>query len=160
MPSVAKKPQISLPLNEVQEVHPGDELKSKITFSPLIDIFFDPKEEQLVFLLDIPGAAKEDICIEVGDGLLSISGPRSKTELKEKYGSQLSLIAHERNTGFFCRSFQLPFNALEDTVVALLNGGRTNRHRLLWKVSEFSKAHIVVPACERAAVAQVFSKSK
>lgn len=123
IPSGPKKLQPALPANEVQEIPPPDDLKAKITFAPSIDLFFDPKEETVVLLMDLPGASKDDICIEVGDGVLSIGGPRSKSELKEKFGSQLRLIAHERPTGYYCRRFQLPSNALEDTMTAQFNAG-------------------------------------
>ncbi|KAL8270058.1 hypothetical protein Esti_006008 [Eimeria stiedai] len=123
IPSGPKKPQAALPANEMLEVTPPEEMKGKITFVPPIDMFFDPKEEVVVLLMDLPGASKDDICIEVGEGMLSICGPRSKSELKERFGSQLHLMAHERNTGYYCRRFQLPCNALEDTVAAQFTSG-------------------------------------
>ncbi|CDJ47328.1 small heat shock protein 20, putative [Eimeria brunetti] len=123
IPSGPKKPQLALPANEMQEISPPEEVKGKISFVPSIDLFFDPKEESVILLMDLPGASKDEICIEVGEGVLSIGGPRSKSELKEKFGSQLRLIAHERPTGYYCRRFQLPCNALEDTMAAQFSGG-------------------------------------
>lgn len=123
IPSDPKKPQVALPPNEMLEIMPPDDLKSKITFRPPIDMFFDPKETAIVLLMDLPGASKNDICIEVGEGVLSICGPRSKSELKERYGAKLHLMAHERETGYYCRRFQLPTNALEDTITAQLSSG-------------------------------------
>ena len=124
IPSGPKKMQAALPANEMQEISPPDDIKSKVSFIPSIDLFYDPKEENIVLLMDLPGASKDDIYIEVGDGLLSIGGPRSKSELKERFGSQLRLIAHERPTGYYCRRFQLPSNALEDTMAAQFNAGK------------------------------------
>lgn len=123
IPSGPKKLQVALPANEMQEIAPPDDLKAKITFCPPIDLFFDPKEEAIMLLMDLPGASKDDICIEVGEGLLSICGPRSKSELKERFGGQLQIMAHERQTGYYCRRFQLPSNALEDTMAAQFNAG-------------------------------------
>lgn len=123
IPSGPKKPQVALPPNEMQEITAPDDVKSKISFCPPIDMFFDPKEESIVLLMDLPGASKDDICIEVGEGFLSICGPRSKSELKERFGGQLQLMAHERQTGYYCRRFQLPNNALEDTMTAQFSDG-------------------------------------
>lgn len=124
IPSGPKKPQVALPANEMQEIAPPDDVKAKITFCPPIDLFFDPKEEAIMLLMDLPGASKDDICIEVGEGFLSICGPRSKNELKERFGGQLQIMAHERQTGYYCRRFQLPSNALEDTMAAQFNAGK------------------------------------
>ncbi|CDJ69086.1 small heat shock protein 20, putative [Eimeria necatrix] len=123
IPSSPKKPQAALPANEMQEVCAPEDLKEKVTFVPQMDLFFDPKEQQMVLLLDLPGAAKEDLALEVGQGYLCVSGPRPRGHLKERFGELLQLLAHERPTGFFCRRFQLPCNALEDTVNAQLNAG-------------------------------------
>ncbi|KAL8424822.1 hypothetical protein Efla_001627 [Eimeria flavescens] len=123
IPSGPKKPQVALPPNEMQEIPPPDDVKGKISFVPPIDMFFDPKEESIMLLMDLPGASKDEICIEVGEGLLSICGPRSKSELKERFGGQLQLMAHERQTGYYCRRFQLPNNALEETMSAQFNAG-------------------------------------
>ncbi|CDI78582.1 small heat shock protein 20, putative [Eimeria acervulina] len=150
IPSGPKKLQPALPANEVQEIPPPDDLKAKITFAPSIDLFFDPKEETVVLLMDLPGASKDDICIEVGDGVLSIGGPRSKSELKEKFGSQLRLIAHERPTGYYCRRFQLPSNALEDTMTAQFNAGVLEVKFKCIQHQEKRRIDIGAPAAEKA----------
>ncbi|OEH74057.1 heat shock 22 kDa protein, chloroplastic [Cyclospora cayetanensis] len=123
IPSKPGKLQPALPLNEIQEIAPPDDVKAKVTLVPPIDMFFDPKEQAIMLLMDLPGASKDDICIEIGEGLLSICGPRSKNELKERFGGQLHIMAHERQTGYYCRRFQLPSNANEDMISAQFNAG-------------------------------------
>ena len=53
----------------------------------------------------------------------TFSGNRPKINLKEVYGEQMKCLVAERNFGFFCRRFQLPPNAIDDTVSASMQDG-------------------------------------
>lgn len=123
IPSIASKPKTSIPANEIAELFPSIEGKGKVTTIPPLDAFFDTKAECLVILLDVPGFGKDDVSIEIGEGMLNIEGSKSGTELRDKYGEDIRILAHERSTGFFMRTFQLPSNAMEDSVEANLTKG-------------------------------------
>lgn len=54
---------------------------------------------------------------------LCCAGDRPKVDLKATYGDNMKCLVTERNFGFFCRRFQLPPNAIEDTVSASMENG-------------------------------------
>lgn len=54
--------------------------------------------------LDLPGIAKDEIKVEVEDGVLKVSGHRKSESEEEKDG----VIRSERSYGEFIRSFSLP----------------------------------------------------
>ena len=74
-------------------------------WSPEVDIIEDEKE--YLVKADLPEMKKEEIKVQVEDGVLSISGER-KTEKEEK-GKKFHRM--ERSYGRFERSFTLPDDA-------------------------------------------------
>ncbi|CDI83855.1 Hsp20/alpha crystallin domain-containing protein, putative [Eimeria acervulina] len=109
--------------NTVFEVACDAETAKKINLRPQVDVVFDAKANQLVFGFDLPGFKKDDISVETENRCLSVSGNRPKINLKEVYGEQMKCLVAERNFGFFCRRFQLPPNAIDDTVSASMQDG-------------------------------------
>lgn len=85
---------------------------------------YDSEKCQGILVLDIPGFKIEDIEVEIGEGMLTVSGPRSQTELFETYGDNLILHAKEREVGYFKRIFKLPHNILDDTAQAVYKNGK------------------------------------
>ena len=67
----------------------------------------------------MPGVKKEDLNVELHDGLLTLSGTRSarKTEKTDKWHST------ERTFGQFSRTFTVPENVSEADVQAHLENG-------------------------------------
>lgn len=84
---------------------------------PLCDVKETDKE--LLVHAELPGVKKEDIHIELQNGILTISGERKeeKKEEKEKYHRV------ERNYGRFARSVAVPEGVTEDQVKAKIENG-------------------------------------
>lgn len=122
-PSVPRSPNSIVSPNTLVEIEPEKTMKKRITFRPKVDIIFDANKNQAILVVDIPGFTTNDIDVEVGKGMLTISGPKSQTELFEKYGDNLVLHAKERETGYFRRVFKLPDNVLDDTATAVYKSG-------------------------------------
>ncbi|KAL8440471.1 hypothetical protein Efla_007118 [Eimeria flavescens] len=110
--------------NTVFEVACGDpEAAKRISLRPQVDVVFDAKASQLVFAFDLPGFEKKDVCVEIENRCVAVSGDRPKIDLQATYGEDMKAIVTERNFGFFFRRFQLPANAIEDTVSATMENG-------------------------------------
>ena len=69
--------------------------------------------------VELPGVAKDDVHVEVEEGVLTVRGEK-KTEREEKKGKARWT---ERTYGSFCRSFSLPPNADADNVEASFKDG-------------------------------------
>jgi len=86
-------------------------------WSPRIDVF--EKDNRLVTRVDLPGVKKEDVCVEVTDGHLALSGVR-KDETAEKKGNYYRT---EREYGSFYRAVPLPDGVKADDVKAMFANG-------------------------------------
>ncbi|KAG6552122.1 hypothetical protein Mapa_006431 [Marchantia paleacea] len=76
--------------------------------------------EAHVFKADLPGMKKEEIKIQIADdGILSISGERSKEKVDEKDSYRRT----ERTFGKFFRQFKLPANAKAQEISAKVENG-------------------------------------
>ncbi|CRG93153.1 small heat shock protein HSP20, putative [Plasmodium gallinaceum] len=139
-PSVPKNKNALVDPNTVIEIEPDKTLKKQITFRPKVDIMFDSDKCQAILVLDIPGFKSDDIDVEIGDGILTIAGPRSQTELFETYGDNLVLHAKEREVGYFKRIFKLPNNILDDTATAMYRNGILE---IKMECKQFSDVHKV-----------------
>lgn len=74
-------------------------------WAPAADI--SESDDAYVIKADLPGVKKEDVRIELGDGLLTLSGQRHE-EKEEKGENRLRV---ERFFGSFSRSFGVPDDA-------------------------------------------------
>ncbi|UKK02483.2 small heat-shock protein [Theileria orientalis] len=122
-PSIIYKPSTVVPPNNILEIPPPNDLDMPVTFFPTVDTFFDADNSLLVILMELPGFSTSDIEINVGDGEISVSGPRPKDELYEKFGDNLNIHIRERKVGYFFRRFKLPNNALDTTSIASYDNG-------------------------------------
>jgi HSP20 family protein len=85
--------------------------------SPAVDI--TEADDKYVVTAEIPGVKKEDLTIEIQEGVLSIRGEkRSEREEKKEKARWL-----ERTYGAFTRSFTLPADAASDRVTASFENG-------------------------------------
>ena len=87
------------------------------TWSPGIDVF--EKGNRLVTRLDLPGVTKENLKVELTDGMLTISGER-KNETEEKTEN---FYRREREHGTFYRTVPLPDGVKFEEVKATFAGG-------------------------------------
>jgi HSP20 family protein len=78
-----------------------DSASELTSFVPTCDL--SEEKDHYLIELDIPGARKEDIKVEVNDGYLTISGVRST----EKESKERNQYVSERSFGSFSRSFRL-----------------------------------------------------
>lgn len=86
-------------------------------FVPAVDVSDD--EKQYVVSVEIPGARKEDVHVELEEGVLTIRGEkkseREQTQEKRRYV--------ERSYGSFSRSFTLPRDADAEHLDATFRDG-------------------------------------
>lgn len=68
--------------------------------------------------LEIPAVAVADVAVEVKDGVLTVSGERSRADDAERRDHR-----RERQFGAFSRSFSLPEDADEDAIEASAKDG-------------------------------------
>jgi HSP20 family protein len=82
-----------------------------IDFTPTVDV--EENDEGYVIKADLPQIKREDVKINVQNGILTLSGERKQE--KEEKGKKFHRV--ERSYGSFFRSFQLPDN-VDDTKIA------------------------------------------
>lgn len=86
-------------------------------FAPALDIHED--EKQYTVSVELPGGKKEDVHVEVEEGVLTIRGEK-RSEREEKKEQRRWI---ERSYGSFTRSFTLPVNADAEHVDASFRDG-------------------------------------
>jgi HSP20 family protein len=84
---------------------------------PQIETF--RRGDKLVLRADLPGMRKEDVSVEVEDGILTISGERSAEDVEDRDGFYHS----ERSYGQFQRSLALPEGVTGDSCEATFKDG-------------------------------------
>ena len=86
--------------------------------TPAVNIF--ENEEEYTIELAAPGMEKDDFTVKVDDGVLTISAESSEKKNDEIEGE----YSHrEYDYSSFCRSFNLPGDAMEDEIEACYEGG-------------------------------------
>ena len=86
-------------------------------WAPKVDVV--TKNNQLITRVDLPGMAKEDVLVQVEDGMLTLSGERKKETREEKD----DVYREEREYGSFCRTVPLPKGVTADDVRAKFANG-------------------------------------
>ena len=97
--------------------HPEDGNEEPVTWHPRIDLVETPDAFELA--LDVPGVSKDDLQINLHDGVLSISGERTARDVKEDD----TVVRFERQTGRFYRSFTLSNKIDEKKIEARQDNG-------------------------------------
>ena len=88
-----------------------------VTWHPRIDLVETPDAFELA--LDVPGVEKDDVQINLHDGVLSISGERVARHIEEND----TVVHFERQTGRFYRSFTLSNKIDEGKIEAQQKNG-------------------------------------
>jgi HSP20 family protein len=86
-------------------------------WSPQIEVSED--DGHLVVRADLPGLKKEDVNVEISDGVMVISGERKQEQEQKHKGYYRS----ERSYGSFSRAIPLPEGAKLDDAKASFNNG-------------------------------------
>jgi len=84
--------------------------------APAIDL--RETDEGYILEADLPGMAKEDVTIEVGDGFLDITAKKEQ----ESETSESGYIRRERGSMFYHRRLALPDDVSEDVKAKLVDG--------------------------------------
>lgn len=84
---------------------------------PQIETF--RKGDKLVLRADLPGLRKEDVSVDIEDGILTISGERSAEDVEDREG----YFHSERSYGQFQRSLALPEGVTGDSCDATFKDG-------------------------------------
>ncbi len=85
--------------------------------SPAVDV--TEADDRYVVTAEIPGVKKDDLTLEIQDGVLSIRG--EKRSEREETRQKARLL--ERSYGAFTRAFTLPADAAADKVTASFENG-------------------------------------
>ncbi|MDX2248961.1 MAG: Hsp20/alpha crystallin family protein [Bacteroidia bacterium] len=75
--------------------------------------------DQYVIELEIPGVKKEDVSIQIHDGILNVKGTKFPVENAENF----VYIKQERQYGSFLKSFTLPVSVVMEEVKAKYETG-------------------------------------
>jgi HSP20 family protein len=86
-------------------------------FAPAVDV--TESEDQYLVSAELPGTKKEDVTVELHEGVLTIRGEKRTEE--EQSGAHHRHV--ERMFGSFSRSFSLPANADGDRIKARFEDG-------------------------------------
>ncbi len=86
-------------------------------WSPPIEVF--ERGNELVVRADLPGLSKDDVNVDIDNGILTISGERRSEHEEEREG----YFRSERSYGSFSRSIPLPEAVNEDQVNASFKDG-------------------------------------
>lgn len=89
----------------------------KAEWAPQIEVV--QSNGQFKVRADLPGLTKDDVNIEITDGLLTISGERKEEKEEEREGFYRS----ERTYGSFYRGIPLPEGATTENATATFNNG-------------------------------------
>ena len=85
--------------------------------TPALDL--NETDNEYVVTIELPGVRKEDVSVEITEGVLTVRGEK-KTEREEKKERSRWV---ERSYGSFSRSFTLPANATPDRIDASYKDG-------------------------------------
>lgn len=93
-----------------------------MSWSPAVDVV--EKDDELVLTAEMPGLKKEDVQLEVADGVLTLKGEKrvEKEEKEENYR------LWERSYGAFERTFALPRSIATDRIGAEFESGVLKVH--------------------------------
>jgi len=87
------------------------------TWSPAVDMF--EKDDQVVIKAELPGLDKNDISLDLQNGVLTLKGERKyENEVKEE-----NYYRREMSCGKFIRSFTLPADVDADKIKAEFQKG-------------------------------------
>ena len=112
-PSLSIAPLLSSSMGQGRGTSPAQ----RTAWAPQLETF--RQGDKLVIRADLPGMRKEDVNVEVDDGVLTISGHRAEEQVEDRDNYYRS----ERSYGQFFRSLPLPEGVSGDACEARFNNG-------------------------------------
>ncbi len=97
--------------------HSFENGSSRLSYSPLMNV--SETESDYLVMMDLPGVEKKDVDVNLGNGILTVSGERKTSER----GDENNRIWHETSYGTFSRSFDLTTDVIEENIKAKFNNG-------------------------------------
>ncbi|HEX6050719.1 MAG TPA: Hsp20/alpha crystallin family protein [Gemmatimonadaceae bacterium] len=95
----------------------GEQAGTGSAWVPPIEV--QQKGNELVVRADLPGLKRDEVSVEVDDGVLTLSGERRQESREEREGFYRS----ERSYGSFYRAIPLPEGVNEDDIQATFGDG-------------------------------------
>ncbi|MCE9687716.1 Hsp20/alpha crystallin family protein [Shewanella sp. AS16] len=86
-------------------------------FRPRVDVV--EKEDHYEIIAELPGVQKNDINVQLEEGVLTIEAQVAEEKTSEKD----KVICKERRTGYFSRSFNIGTNVTADDISASFDNG-------------------------------------
>ena len=111
---------------------------SRLSYSPLMNV--SETESDYLIMMDLPGVEKKDVEVNLGNGILTVSGERKTFEKSDKN----NCIWHDTTYGMFSRSFEITSDIVEDKIKANFKDGVLN--------ITIPKAEEIKPAVKEIAV--------
>ncbi|WP_372748322.1 Hsp20/alpha crystallin family protein [Litorivivens sp.] len=87
-------------------------------FSPSVDI--EERDGKYVLTADLPGVSKEDISVELDDGILTLRAERHEESEEKEKGR---VIRRERRSGSYARSFSVGHGVSGKDITASFKNG-------------------------------------
>jgi len=113
--STQEKKQIELQdKKEITQDH-GEPTRTGIQYMPLVDIY--ETEEAMTVVADLPGVRKEDLDVDIREGVLTLTGLVSVPE------SRLEPVYTEYGIGGYTRKFSLGDSIDQSKIEAVLQDG-------------------------------------
>ncbi|MNT12472.1 Spore protein SP21 [compost metagenome] len=106
-------------MDEFDTIHTPTLRAADTDFTPAVD--FEDHGSFYLLTGDLPGLKKEDIKIELADGVLSISGQRTREKSTES--AETGAHYYERSHGHFMRTFTLPGQVDAEKINAAFENG-------------------------------------
>ena len=116
-PSLGITPLLSPPLLYSSPAQGRSTSPSQRAWAPQLETF--RQGDKLVVRADLPGLRKEDVNVEVDDGVLTISGHRAEEQVEDRDDYYRS----ERHYGQFFRALPLPEGVTGDACEAKFDNG-------------------------------------
>ena len=124
---MAKKKALQVAEKKSIDKTEGEPTRHGLWFTPLVDIY--ETESEIVVKADVPGVTKDNLDIDLRDGILSIVAQVEPAD----YGE---LVYQEYEIGGFARRFQVGEDIDQDKITASLDNGvltlhlpKADRHR-------------------------------
>jgi HSP20 family protein len=109
--------RVGRPLSSLLEELFGERAARSGRWLPAVDVH--ESDAAYTLSVELPGAKREDLEVDVQEGQLTIRGEKRSEREEKKERSHVT----ERSYGSFCRSFPLPADAAADRIEAKFEAG-------------------------------------